>query len=166
MKRWRACSKRQSVRCQSVCAPTLPTYCPSCVAAAAIPDLLTDQTSAHDPWVVMCGGFDLAAAALKSQSRMPTTGVVFDGEPAGRVGQFLPVGTYFLIMVNNVRVPAAASRYGLRTDFPLASLFAAMPGFVPAYIRPLFCEGKGPFCWAALSEIRQTLNAPTPPCWK
>ncbi len=35
-----------------------------------------------------------------------------------------------------------------------------IPGFVPEYIRPLFCEGKGPFRWAALSEIRKTFTKP------
>ncbi len=116
------------------------------IARNVVPDLLTDQTSAHDP----LSGYvprDLtleAAAALRdsnpsayiSQSRATM---------ADHVRAMLALqsmGAHTFDYGNNLR--AEAQEGGVENAFDF-------PGFVPAYIRPLFCEGKGPFRWVALS---------------
>ncbi len=111
-----------------------------------VPDIVTDQTSAHDMlngYVPMGMSFDEAVALRAAdpdtyQRRARETVVVhvqamLDLQKAGAV-----VFDYG----NNIRGEAKAQGLANAFDFP---------GFVPAYIRPLFCDGKGPFRWAALS---------------
>jgi urocanate hydratase len=111
-----------------------------------VPDIVTDQTSAHDMlngYVPMGMTFDEAVALRAAdpdtyQRRARETVVVhvqamLDLQKAGAV-----VFDYG----NNIRGEAKAQGLSNAFDFP---------GFVPAYIRPLFCDGKGPFRWAALS---------------
>ena len=118
---------------------------PELLRRGASVDIVTDQTSAHDPL------------------RYLPIGVAFEDWDAGRerdpedlvqraresmaahveamVG-FMDAGAEVFDYGNSIRGEAKLAGYGRAFDFP---------GFVPAYIRPLFCEGKGPFRWAALS---------------
>lgn len=110
------------------------------------PDLVTDQTSAHDPLVgYIPQGLSLAAAA-ELRARDPE-GYVQQSKAsmAVQVRAMLAMqaaGAHVFDYGNNLR--AMAKEAGVSNAFDY-------PGFVPAYIRPLFCEGKGPFRWAALS---------------
>jgi urocanate hydratase len=112
------------------------------------PDVVTDQTSAHDP----LEGYLPAGLSLDAAAELR------DGDPdayvrrahasmADHVGAmvgFLDRGAITFDYGNNLR--AGAELGGLAHDRAYA-----YPGFVPAFVRPLFCEGKGPFRWAALS---------------
>ena len=111
-------------------------------------DVVTDQTSAHDP----LGGYVPAglsleeAAELRSSSPDEYVKRAYDSmarHVEAMVG-FLEAGATVFDYGNNLR--AGAESGGLAHDRAYA-----YPGFVPAFIRPLFCEGKGPFRWAALS---------------
>ncbi|MDH4036789.1 MAG: urocanate hydratase [Candidatus Krumholzibacteria bacterium] len=109
-------------------------------------DVVTDQTSAHDPlngYVPV--GLDVAAAA-ELRARDPKAYVEramqsMVAHVTAMVG-FQRAGARVFDYGNNIRGQAAAAGYGDAFAFP---------GFVPAYIRPLFCEGYGPFRWIALS---------------
>jgi urocanate hydratase len=109
-------------------------------------DLLTDQTSAHDPFNgYIPAGIDLETAAALRLSD-PAEYIRLAGESAVRhvaamVG-FYRKGVETFDYGNSLRGLAFEHGYGEAFDYP---------GFVPAYIRPLFCEGKGPFRWAVLS---------------
>jgi urocanate hydratase len=122
-----------------------------------IPDTLTDQTSAHDPLIgyVPHTLTNEAANALRKQN--PTEYLTRSYESMYQHVQLMlhlmNKGAITFDYGNNIR--ARAQEY--ETNHP-AQLFNYtpgrcfnFPGFVPAYIRPLFCEGKGPFRWAALS---------------
>jgi urocanate hydratase len=118
---------------------------PAMLAQGAEIDIVTDQTSAHDPlaYLPLEYSFDewdaartrdpkgFAAAARQSMAK----------HVEAMVG-FQKAGAEVFDYGNNIRTEALAAGY--------ADAFA-FPGFVPAYIRPLFSEGKGPFRWAALS---------------
>ena len=119
---------------------------PELVRRGDIPDVVTDQTSAHD----MLNGYVPAgmtlAGAATLRERDPSTYV----ERATRSAV-----EHVRAMRNMQDAGAIAFDYGnnLRTvafDAGLTDAFT-IPGFVPEYVRPLFCEGKGPFRWAALS---------------
>lgn len=119
---------------------------PELAARGIVPDVVTDQTSAHD---VMYGyipaGLTLdEAAALRSA----------DPE-AYKARAMQSMARHVQTMLDWQRQGAVVFDYGnnLRQrafDYGVADAFA-YPGFVPAYVRPLFCEGKGPFRWVALS---------------
>ncbi|MGE5597902.1 MAG: urocanate hydratase, partial [Bacteroidota bacterium] len=119
---------------------------PMLVARGIVPDLITDQTSAHDPLNgYIPAGLDLAeAAALRAAD--PEAYVARARESMARqVRAMLALrdrGAVVFDYGNNLRQQAQLG--GVENAF-------AYPGFVPAYIRPLFCEGKGPFRWVALS---------------
>ncbi|WP_242343957.1 urocanate hydratase [Anaeromyxobacter terrae] len=110
------------------------------------PDLVTDQTSAHDP----LNGYvpaDLPLADAPALRRRDPEGYVRRAKEsmARQVEAMLAMraaGSHVFDYGNNLR--AGAREAGLADAF-------AYPGFVPAYIRPMFCEGKGPFRWVALS---------------
>ena len=119
---------------------------PELAARGIVPDVVTDQTSAHD---VMYGyipaGLTLEEAAALRQS---------DPE-AYKARAMQSMARHVQTMLDWQRKGAVVFDYGnnLRQrayDFGVADAFA-YPGFVPAYVRPLFCEGKGPFRWVALS---------------
>ena len=119
---------------------------PELVKRGFQPDLVTDQTSAHDPLNgYIPGGCDLEqAAALRRDD--PQGYVRRAKESMAKhveaMVAFLDRGAHVFDYGNNIRAGARDGGYEKAFSFP---------GFVPAYIRPLFCEGKGPFRWVALS---------------
>lgn len=111
-----------------------------------VPDFVTDQTSAHDPLNgYVPSGYALDAAA-ELRSANPAEYVRLSKQSmAAHVQAMLDLqklGSTVFDYGNNIR--QVAFDEGVKDAFNF-------PGFVPAYIRPLFCEGKGPFRWAALS---------------
>jgi urocanate hydratase len=111
-----------------------------------IPDTLTDQTSAHDPLIgYWPHQISLEAAKILRESN-PVKYLELAYESmklhVEKMLQLQKRGAITFDYGNNLR--ARAYEKGLQNAFDF-------PGFVPAYIRPLFCEGKGPFRWAALS---------------
>jgi urocanate hydratase len=116
-------------------------------------DLVTDQTSAHDPLSYLPVGVELADwhdyASQKPQEFTERARASMARHVAAMVG-FQDAGAEVFDYGNSIRDEA---RLG---GFPRAFAF---PGFVPAYIRPLFAEGKGPFRWAALSGDPADIHA-------
>jgi urocanate hydratase len=119
---------------------------PEMVRRGILPDVVTDQTSAHDPLNGYVPGMMTLDQALKLRSEDPEKYVELSMESMARHVQamldFQNKGSIVFDYGNNIR--QQAFNHGLKKAFDF-------PGFVPAYIRPLFCEGKGPFRWAALS---------------
>ncbi|NGM18963.1 urocanate hydratase [Roseomonas stagni] len=128
---------------------------PELVKRGVVPDIVTDQTSAHDPangylpagwtlekWEAMRESDPAAVAAAAKKSMVGHVQAMLD---------FKRLGSAVLDYGNNIRQMAKEEGLANAFDFP---------GFVPAYIRPLFCRGVGPFRWAALSgdpeDIRRT----------
>ena len=118
---------------------------PRLLASSAPIDIVTDQTSAHDPLTYLPRGVAFEdMAALRAEDPEGFTIRARESmaaQVAAMVG-FLDAGAEVFDYGNSIRGEAELAGY--------ARAFA-FPGFVPAYIRPLFCEGKGPFRWAALS---------------
>ena len=112
---------------------------------ACLPDLVTDQTSAHDPLAYLPSGMTLAeGAALRS------------ADPAGYTQRAqATMAAHVRAMLELQALGSHAFDYGnnLRAGAVIGGEPGAfkIPGFVPQYVRPLFCEGKGPFRWVALS---------------
>ncbi|HEY4700288.1 MAG TPA: urocanate hydratase, partial [Streptosporangiaceae bacterium] len=108
-------------------------------------DIVTDQTSAHDPLSYLPRGVAFEdMEALRAEDPAGFTHRAEESMAAhveAMVG-FMDAGSEVFDYGNSIR--GEAERAGYTRAF-------AFPGFVPAYIRPLFCEGKGPFRWAALS---------------
>ena len=128
---------------------------PELVRRGVVPDVLTDQTSAHDALNGYApNGMELDDA-LRLRSENPDEYVRRAMETmATHVRAMLDLkrmGAVTFDYGNNIR--AQAERMGVHDAFEI-------PGFVPEYIRPLFCEGRGPFRWVALSgnpeDIRKT----------
>ena len=125
---------------------------PELVTRGVTPDVLTDQTSAHDTLngYVPCGVSVEAAADLRRS------------DPAAYIARAsASIAAHVTAMLEMQRRGAVAFDYGnnIRTvahDHGVREAFA-IPGFVPEYIRPLFCEGKGPFRWVALSGDERDL---------
>lgn len=116
------------------------------IADQFIPDILTDQTSAHDPLNgYIPNGLSISAAAVLRKADPETYKKLSLGSMARHVGFMLELqkmGAVTFDYGNNLR--EFARQGGEKDAFNF-------PGFTPAYIRPLFCEGKGPFRWVALS---------------
>ncbi|MEZ5026625.1 MAG: urocanate hydratase [Chitinophagales bacterium] len=117
-----------------------------------IPDILSDQTSAHDPingYVPHDISFEEALALRKSNPTLYKEKAI--KSMARHVQLMLDLqkrGSVTFDYGNNIR--AYAQEGGVQNAFDF-------PGFTPAYIRPLFCEGKGPFRWVALSGDEQDI---------
>ena len=126
---------------------------PELVRRGLVPDLLTDQTSAHDPLngYVPNGMTYQAALALRKSDppRHMAEARRSMGEHVRAMLDLMHRGAVTFDYGNNIR--AEAKKAGVEDAF-------AFPGFVPAYIRPLFCEGKGPFRWAVLSGDPEDLR--------
>jgi urocanate hydratase len=112
------------------------------------PDVVTDQTSAHDP----LGGYVPVGLTLDKAAELRTSApedyvkrsYASMAAHVEAMAGFLDAGSVVFDYGNNLR--AGAEQGGLSHDRAYS-----YPGFVPAFIRPMFCEGKGPFRWAALS---------------
>ncbi|MET1075138.1 MAG: urocanate hydratase [Umezawaea sp.] len=108
-------------------------------------DIVTDQTSAHDPLAYLPVGVALEDwqdyAATKPEEFTDRARTSMAAHVEAMVG-FLDRGAEVFDYGNSIRGEAKTGGCERAFDFP---------GFVPAYIRPLFCEGRGPFRWAALS---------------
>ncbi len=108
-------------------------------------NIVTDQTSAHDPLTYLPRGVAFEdMAALRAEDPAGFTERARDSmaEQVSAMVGFLDAGAEVFDYGNSIRGEAQLAGYDRAFEFP---------GFVPAYIRPLFCEGKGPFRWAALS---------------
>jgi urocanate hydratase len=123
------------------------------LASGAPIDIVTDQTSAHDPLTYLPQGVAFEdMAALRAEDPEGFTRRARESmaaHVAAMVG-FLDAGAEVFDYGNSIRGEAELAGYTRAFDFP---------GFVPAYIRPLFCEGKGPFRWAALSGDPKDISA-------
>jgi len=119
---------------------------PELARRGVVPDLLTDQTSAHDPlsgYVPNGMTYEAALALRKADAaRYMRESYRAMGEHVRAMLDLQKAGAVTFDYGNNIR--AQAQKAGVENAFDF-------PGFVPAYIRPLFCEGKGPFRWAVLS---------------
>jgi urocanate hydratase len=131
------------------CADILPEL----VTRGFAPDVVTDQTSAHDP----LNGYVPTGLTLSAAAELRRTSPD-DYVKRARAG----IVTHVRAMLALQKRGAVTFDYGnnIRTearDAGVADAFA-IPGFVPEYIRPLFCEGKGPFRWVALSGDPKDLH--------
>jgi urocanate hydratase len=127
---------------------------PEIVRRGVVPDLVTDQTSAHDPLNGYVPNRMSYEQALDLRKADPTR---YMAEARRSMGEHVRAmlalkerGSVVFDYGNNIR--AEAQKAGVENAFDF-------PGFVPAYIRPLFCEGKGPFRWACLSGDMDDLAA-------
>ncbi len=141
----RGAAARGEPRSVAVCANAADVF-PELVRRGIIPDLVTEQTAAHDPLVgYVPPGLDLeAAAALRNADpaeyvRRAKAGMRVEVEA---MLEMQARGAEAFDYGNNIRT--CAKEVGCERAFDI-------PGFVPAYIRELFCQGKGPFRWVALS---------------
>ncbi|HEY9324061.1 MAG TPA: urocanate hydratase [Agromyces sp.] len=118
---------------------------PRMLAEGAPVDIVTDQTSAHDPLAYLPVGVafeDMADAAAKDPAGFTVRARESMARHVEAMVGFMDAGAEVFDYGNSIRGEAQLAGYDRAFAFP---------GFVPAYIRPLFCEGKGPFRWAALS---------------
>ncbi len=132
--------RARSIGLRGNCAEVVPRL----LAMGAPIDIVTDQTSAHDPLAYLPA--DVAFEDAEAARAQPEDFVARARESMARhveamVG-FQDAGAEVFDYGNSIRAEAQLGGYERAFAFP---------GFVPAYIRPLFCEGKGPFRWAALS---------------
>jgi len=148
--RWRRDGAARSVALCANAADVLPAL----VSRNVVPDLLTDQTSAHDPLNgYVPNGMTLAeAGALRRRDpgEYLKRSVAAMATHVGAMLDLRARGAVTFDYGNNIR--AQAVKGGVANAFDI-------PGFVPEYIRPLFCEGKGPFRWAALSGDPADIHA-------
>jgi urocanate hydratase len=124
------------------CADVLPQL----ARRGLVPDVLTDQTSAHDP----LNGYVPNGMPLEDARRLRTA-----NPQEYMVRSIASMGVHVEAMLALQKAGAVTFDYGnnIRTQAKKAGVERAyeIPGFVPEYIRPLFCEGRGPFRWVALS---------------
>lgn len=140
------------------CAANAADFFPYVLEKGVVPDLVTDQTSAHDPLNGYVPHGTDGARPAELRERDPEGYVkLARASMAVHVGAMLEFqrrGSHVFDYGNNLR--EGARLHGLAEAFDF-------PGFVPAYIRPLFCQGSGPFRWVALSgdpeDIRTTDEA-------
>ncbi len=119
---------------------------PELLARGFAPDVVTDQTSAHDPLVgYVPAGYSLDDAAelrAADPGRYVELARASMARHCAAMVEFADRGAEVFDYGNNLRTEARDAGFARAFDYP---------GFVPAYIRPLFCRGVGPFRWAALS---------------
>ncbi len=124
---------------------------PALLESGVIPDVVTDQTPAHDFLMYVPSGFSVAAAdVLRKQDpeKYQKLSIETMTDHVRAMLAFQERGAEVFDYGNNIRQRAYDN--GLKNAFDF-------PGFVPAYIRPLFCEGKGPFRWIALSGDKEDI---------
>jgi len=157
LKRYTAEKKAASIALLGNAAEVLPALVQRAKAGGFKPDLVTDQTSAHDlvngylpaGWTV--AQWQAARADDSQHAQLRAAASRSCAVHVQAMLDFQSMGIPTVDYGNNIR--QVAFDEGLKDAF-------AFPGFVPAYIRPLFCKGKGPFRWVALSgdpeDIRKT----------
>jgi urocanate hydratase len=156
--RYTAAGQAKSIALLGNAARLIPQLAERCKQGTAIkPDLVTDQTSAHDlingylpaGWSVE--QWKAAAADPAQHAELKAAAAKSAAEHVKGMLAFQQMGIPTVDYGNNIRQVAKDQGVANAFDFP---------GFVPAYVRPLFCEGKGPFRWVALSgdpeDIRKT----------
>jgi len=145
----RASRKALSVGVVGNCAEVLPEL----LRRGVDVDVVTDQTSAHDPLSYLPAGIDVDDwpdyAAAKPEEFTDRARESMARHVEAMVG-FQDAGAEVFDYGNSIRDEARQGGYDRAFAFP---------GFVPAYIRPLFCEGKGPFRWVALSGDPADIHA-------
>jgi urocanate hydratase len=150
IERWRRDGQARSLALEGNAADVLPEL----VRRGITPDVVTDQTSAHDALHgYVPNGLTLAEAASLRRSHPDEYVQRSMAAMAEHVRAMLALarrGSIVFDYGNNIR--AQAHTAGVADAFEI-------PGFVPEYIRPLFCEGKGPFRWAALSGEPADIHA-------
>jgi urocanate hydratase len=152
--RWKRDGTARSIALEGNAADVLPDI----LQRGVVPDVLTDQTSAHDALNGYVPRGTSLAEALVLRERQPELYIERAmASMARHVEAMLALRTRGAVTFdygNNIRTQA--KRAGVENAFDI-------PGFVPEYVRPLFCEGKGPFRWVALSgdpdDIRVTDDA-------
>lgn len=125
---------------------------PQLLAMDAPIDIVTDQTSAHDPLAYLPLGVafdDMADYAASKPAEFTQRSRESMAKHVEAMVGFMDRGAEVFDYGNSIRGEAQLAGYDRAFAFP---------GFVPAYIRPLFCEGKGPFRWAALSGDPQDIH--------
>jgi urocanate hydratase len=138
----RASRRPLSVGLAGNCAEVLPEL----VRRGITPDLVTDQTSAHDP----LNGYIPAGLTIQQAAELRVA------DPQAYIARAMDsIAAHVEAMLGLQRAGAITFDYGnnirrMAADHGVKDAFR-IPGFVPEYIRPLFCEGKGPFRWVALS---------------
>ncbi|MDR7331189.1 urocanate hydratase [Roseateles asaccharophilus] len=156
--KYTAAGEAKSIALLGNAARLIPLLAERCKQGTAIkPDLVTDQTSAHDlihgylpsGWSVE--QWKAAAADPAQHAELKAAAAKSAAEHVKGMLAFQQMGIPTVDYGNNIRQVAKDQGVANAFDFP---------GFVPAYVRPLFCEGKGPFRWVALSgdpeDIRKT----------
>ncbi|PVH27740.1 urocanate hydratase [Pararhodobacter oceanensis] len=142
IERWTAAGEAKSVALLGNAADVFPEL----VKRGVRPDIVTDQTSAHDPrHGYLPQGWSMADWKAKQESDPKAV------EKAARASMKIHVAA--MVDFHNMGVPTVDYGNNIRQvalEEGLEDAFA-FPGFVPAYIRPLFCRGVGPFRWVALS---------------
>jgi urocanate hydratase len=144
--RWLDAARQQGEALSVALVGNAAELLPELVRRNVVPDVLTDQTSAHDT----LHGYVPAGLSLEEAAALR------ESDPAGYVKRAVAsIVEHVGAMLELQRRGAVTFDYGnnIRTvalDGGLANAFD-FPGFVPAYVRPLFCQGKGPFRWVALS---------------
>ena len=145
----KAARRALSVGLAGNCATVLPELLRRSVAA----DIVTDQTSAHDPLSYLpegVGPADWRGYAERKPEEFTASARASMARHVEAMVGFLDRGAEVFDYGNSIRDEARMGGFGRAFAFP---------GFVPAYIRPLFCEGKGPFRWAALSGDARDIHA-------
>jgi urocanate hydratase len=147
-----AVRKRENVSVGLVgnCADIIPEL----AKRGVVPDILTDQTSAHDPLNGYVPNGMSLAEALELRQRHPED---YEEKSLDSIARHVEgmlrlqkMGSVTFDYGNNIRT--FAFQRGVKNAYEF-------PGFVPAYIRPLFCEGRGPFRWVALSGEASDIHA-------
>lgn len=124
---------------------------PALLESDVIPDVVTDQTPAHDFLMYVPTGLSLTAAEelrKRDPKEYARRSIQTMTDHVRAMLEFQKRGAEVFDYGNNIRQRAFDN--GLKNAFDF-------PGFVPAYIRPLFCEGKGPFRWVALSGEKEDI---------
>ncbi len=124
---------------------------PELVVRGVVPDVVTDQTPAHDPSSYIPQGLSVGEAEIlwgRDPKQYTRRAIESMGRHVRAMLDFQQKGAVVFDYGNNIRQRACEAGVKNAFDFP---------GFVPAYIRPLFCEGKGPFRWVALSGDPQDI---------
>ena len=144
--RWTKAGEAKSVALIGNAADVFPEILARARAGGMIPDIVTDQTSAHDPvHGYLPQGWTVAEWRAKQETNPKAV------EKAARASMKVQVAA--MVAFHEMGVPTVDYGNNIRQmalEEGLENAFA-FPGFVPAYIRPLFCKGIGPFRWCALS---------------